>query len=145
MIRRNEGRSLTIAQGFRPSAELLVRARKVAFKYQVRVRAAGKVWQGSSVELPRVRASANSRSKCVAKTLDALTLSVAYLMHVNARVPRPHWTPALSRRVRLRLTAPEKQLLHSGARCAGFRNASDYIRAIVYSLPIHSDARPSEA
>lgn len=131
------------AADFRPTAQQLSAARRVAAAFRLTLEQVDGSWIGSAVELPNVLAQAESDTACLAKTREALAMAVAFLEHHKLPVPRPCRTPKRDRQVNIRVTAEEKLALDARARAEGFRSASDFIRAAAFSIIGRRDDLPA--
>lgn len=111
-------------------SELLAKAKQAAARYQIVVQFEDGEWYGRGLEMPHVFADGPTPEACIAKTREALTAAVAYLLEKGERIPAAATSGRRTEQVNVRLSAEEKLLLEASAKRKGFSGLSDFIRAV---------------
>ncbi len=132
MSARSKKLSKAVKEPFAP--EILAQAQEIAEQYQIIVSCEEGHWYGRGLELPRVFGDGKTVEQCVADVREALTTAVAYMLEQGKRPPAPSREGRRTGQVNVRLTAEEKALFESTARCKGYSGLSDFFRAAALEL-----------
>ena len=121
------GKSTKLNRGF--DAKILVKARKIAERYEIILTEADGEWYGKGVEMPTVFGDGKTPDECIANTREALVAVVAHLIEKGSPIPAPASEGKRTEQVNVRVTPEEKVILASYARSQGFRGIGDFMRA----------------
>jgi predicted RNase H-like HicB family nuclease len=83
---------------------------------------------GRTIELPYAMSGGKTPAECAASVLEATTLAVATMLEHGERPPAPASDARREQQLNIRITADERLRLEEGARKAGFRSISDFVR-----------------
>ena len=128
MIRRVD-RQKKLAAAFAP--EILDRAKRFAFAYDLVLRMEDGEWYGHALEYPEAMGDGKTVAACVRATRQALTDAVAVMLEDGQSPPPPAREGHRTAQVNVRLTPEEKAILESQSKAKGFRGLSDFIRSSV--------------
>ena len=109
--------------------KILVKAKKIAEKYEVIMSFEDNEWYGKGLEMPLVFGDGKTPDECMKNTKEALTSAVAHLLEIGEVVPAPASNGKRTEQVNVRLTAEEKAILGASARSQGFKGLGDFLRA----------------
>ncbi|MBX3317663.1 MAG: ribbon-helix-helix protein, CopG family [Phycisphaeraceae bacterium] len=105
-------------------------AQRLAARYRLVIAPEqGVGYLGRTIELPYVMADGPTINACAEATLEATALAIATALEAGDHPPEPASEGKRELQLNIRLTSDEKSRLDEGARQAGFRNLSDFVRA----------------
>lgn len=110
---------------------ILRSAQRIAASYRLVLQPEpGLGYVGRTLEMPLVMSDGKSVEQCARSVLDATTLAVATILEKGERPPQPAAELRRDQQLNLRISAEERLRLESLSRRDGFRNISDYVRAV---------------
>ncbi len=116
--------------------KILIKAKKIAEKYEITLTQDDGEWYGNSIEMPNIFGDGKTSKECIRNTKEALITTIAYLLEQREIVPAPINKEERTEKVNISLTHEEKNILSASALSHGYKDIADYIRAKAFTHQI---------
>jgi ssDNA-binding replication factor A large subunit len=113
--------------------DALREAREIAKRYRIIIKSDQHEHIARGMEMPGVVVRGNTVNGCVTRITRKFASVISKYLESGRRPPRPASEGIRDRRIRIRLTRLEKQLLETKAKQSGAAGISEYVRAVALS------------